>query len=327
MASESSDLRVLESVDQTLNSRICSERSCNQRTQEEDEMPGVQNKALEVSTHDSLEATIVSSDDSSSGIKAFPWKNCIELDLETQEEYRWEGIGELENAERGDEGCQAEEIRNRGSDDKGTRPVDWYERSPDYLSFLCGQRRCTEEVGEDIVVQDLDADIAIETSSNQCAEETDDVSNSLPGVDRNALERRIDGILSLIAVEEASVKDIDDVDERLSADHSLPEITGTSHLRHELGEQHGSAISIHSLHQTVYGTDESSSRGRKTGRMYNWWEVAISICCDRISSECCASRSTSCIIIWSAVSNNAHGGYHDKNIHPDCNISKPSVLL
>ena len=54
MAGESGDLWILEGDDQTLDSRISTEGGRDKRAEEEDEMPGVQEEALEIATHDSL---------------------------------------------------------------------------------------------------------------------------------------------------------------------------------------------------------------------------------------------------------------------------------
>jgi hypothetical protein len=87
-------------------------------------MPGVHNEiALDESTHDSLKATIVSSDDSSRGIKAFSWKNSSEFDLVAKIQEWREGVCELENAERGDEGGQAKEIGDRSCDNERYCPL------------------------------------------------------------------------------------------------------------------------------------------------------------------------------------------------------------
>jgi len=54
VAGESGDLWILEGNDQTLDSRISAEGSGDKSAEEEDEMPGVQEEALEIATHDSL---------------------------------------------------------------------------------------------------------------------------------------------------------------------------------------------------------------------------------------------------------------------------------
>ena len=64
------------------------------------------------------------------------------------------------------------------------------------------------------------------------------------------VRRRLD-VLALVAVEEEAVKHVDDVDEELGAPHSLDEVEWAAHLRHELREQHSSAVRVDGLHETV----------------------------------------------------------------------------
>ena len=41
-----------------------------------------------------------------------------------------------------------------------------------------------------------------------------------------------------------------EVDESLGTDHTLPEVKGSLHLRHELDEKHGTAIRVDGLHKS-----------------------------------------------------------------------------
>lgn len=74
MASKRSDLRVLERIDQTLNSRVSTECSSDKSTQEKDKIPGIPKKAaFEETTGPSLQAVIASCDATVGGVEALAW--------------------------------------------------------------------------------------------------------------------------------------------------------------------------------------------------------------------------------------------------------------
>jgi len=148
VASKSSYLRVLERIDQTHDSTVRSKCSRDQRSEEENDVPSVEEETLAIPSKDSLDTAIVASNNASVRVKTFSILHCVELDLESKEKEGREGVGELENAERGDERCQAEEVRDRCGDNECDGPVHWNERSPDDLASSCRQGRSAKEIGK-----------------------------------------------------------------------------------------------------------------------------------------------------------------------------------
>lgn len=60
----------------------------------------------------------------------------------------------MQDAEGGDDGGEADEIRDAGADDIGNDPVDGDEDDPGDFAGFGGQRWGMEDLDEDIVVDD-----------------------------------------------------------------------------------------------------------------------------------------------------------------------------
>lgn len=175
-------------------------------------------------------------------------------------------------------------------DDICQRPVNRDNGNPYHFTSSCRQWWNAEEIDEHVIIQDLDANISVQSSSDESAEEGHDVADSLPGVNGYPFKGWIDGILSLVSVEEAPVEDIHDVDEALSTYHAFPKITWSLHLRHEFDEYHGSAVGINCLHQTIEGAGKAPGVRREAGKMHDGWEGASSVI--TLGDEIAAERLT-----------------------------------
>ena len=184
-------------------------------------------------------------------------------------------------------------IRDRSGDDERNDPPDWYDHAIQDLSLFRNQRRSVEYLHQDVVVEYFDADVAVQTRSDQCRDQCDCVPCSLPAVNRNTLiarrvttkqrqslayepqdcrlnradewfqgnnfERRImhNGlpILALIIINEAPVNHVDGVNEELSSPHGFQEIMRTFHLGQEFHVQLCSCVSQNSCEKAIDGAD------------------------------------------------------------------------
>ena len=76
----------------------------------------------------------------------------IDFDVISDGEPGRERVTELNNAEGGANGDEAEEIWNGGRDNESNTPVNGYNNGPEDLSRFGGERRGMQKVHEDIVV-------------------------------------------------------------------------------------------------------------------------------------------------------------------------------
>ena len=148
-------------------------------------------------------------------------------------------------------------------DDEGDGPVEGDDADPDQFARALVQRRRPEEFHRDVVVQHLDADVAVERRRDQGRDHGQHVAGRLPRVVANPQVRRGLDVLALVGVEEEAVDHVAEVDEELGAPHGLDEVQGPAHLGHEFGEEHGAAVGVHRLHQTVDGGAKVAD-GRQT---------------------------------------------------------------
>lgn len=114
---------------------------------------------------------------------------------------RGERVRELQDTQRRDEGGKAEEVRDRGRDDESDGPVDGDDDRPEHLAFLAVHGRGGEPFHEDVVVEDFDADVAVEAGGDQGGDDGEDVARGLPVVGGDALVGWVDGVLALVCGE------------------------------------------------------------------------------------------------------------------------------
>ena len=128
------------------------------------------------------------------GIEALVRAHGVLLDEVPQRERGREGVAELDDAEGSDDGDEAEEVGDRGRDDEGHGPVDGHDDRPEDLALLGGEGREAEQVHEDVVVQDLDADVAVQARGDDPAEDGEHVAGCLPAVGADPLVGDLVGI-------------------------------------------------------------------------------------------------------------------------------------
>lgn len=91
----------------------------------------------------------------------------------------------MHEEERGSEGRQAEEVGDRGREDEGETPEDGNNDGPDVFALLGGERWKFEEFDENVVVDDFNADVAVQSGSNDTGDDAEYVADCLPGVGRD----------------------------------------------------------------------------------------------------------------------------------------------
>lgn len=114
MASESRDLRSSKRSNKRLNRTVRSQRRRDQRSKQIDDMPDMHIPVLPEGPCPTLEAAVESSDDAGRGIEAFAGLQGVPLDQKSDVEPGREGVGELQDAERGDDGGQTGEVGDLG---------------------------------------------------------------------------------------------------------------------------------------------------------------------------------------------------------------------
>jgi len=168
--------------------------------------------------------------------------HCISLDLEAEGEDGGEGVCELQDADGADEAGDVGELRDGGADDPGDGPVGGDEGDPEPFAGCGGEGWGVEKLLEDFDVGDFDADVAVEGGGDQAGDDVHDVGGGLPVIRGEALHHGVEGILSLVRVDKNTEEEVDDIDEDVGAEDTLPEIPGVAHLSQEGDEKHSTAI-------------------------------------------------------------------------------------
>ena len=110
------------------------------------------------------------------------------LDVEPQREERRKSVRQVEQHGGGDDGDEAEVVWNSTGDHERNGPPDRDDASVDDLSALRDEQRCLEDVDQDVVVEHLDANIPVETSSDESGDQGDHIAGSLPAVGTNTCD-------------------------------------------------------------------------------------------------------------------------------------------
>lgn len=195
-------------------------------------------------------------------------KHGILLDLEAKLEKCWEGICEGQDTEGANKTGDIRELRNGGRDDEGQSPVGGDHDNPKDLAHPDSKRRSVKELLEDVGVDDLDADVAVQGSSNKTRDDVTDIGGGLIVVWRETLHNRVIRILTLIAVDKDAEEHVNNVDKDLGADQAFPEVPWMAHLRQEVKEQHCSSVRVDGLVQTVErGNKAYATAGHTCGRL------------------------------------------------------------
>ena len=151
-------------------------------------MPKVKIPVLgEESAHPSLNAAIVERDFACCRVKALTRLHRVSLDEVAKCKYGREAVSELHEANRCCHVGEAEEVRDRGGEDEGEGPVDWNNAGPEDLAAFREKGGRMEELHEDVVVDDFDADVAVQRGRNEATNDCKHVARNLPAIGRDAL--------------------------------------------------------------------------------------------------------------------------------------------
>lgn len=207
------------------------------------------------------------------GIECLLWQDRITLSFEANHEEWRESVGELQDACGANEDDPTGDLWNGNGDNKCQDPVEWHEADKDPFALLALEDGELEDVTTDVVVKHLDTNVAVQHSRDHAGDEAQNVAKCLPAVWADTLVRRVEHVLALYGVAEATVHHVADVDQDLGADHTLPEVHRTAHLSHEFDEEGGTAEREDGVHQAVnivYKTETWWRGGRDVDR---WWVV------------------------------------------------------
>ena len=187
------------------------------RSQEENSVPDIPQELLFVSSNPSLESRVPVLDNASGWIERLVGKDGITLRFEANHQHRWEGIGELQDTQGSDECREQRDLRNGRGNDEGQNPVYWHKSNPYPLAPLRLEEWKLEQVSAEVVVENLDTNIAVETCRNNPGDQFKDVSDGLPIVGIDALIRWIVDVLALKSVADGAINEIGEVDKDLAA--------------------------------------------------------------------------------------------------------------
>ena len=98
---------------------------------------------------------------------------CPSTEFKHHEEYR------TEDADGSDEGGDVGELGNSRSDDERECPVDDDRYREQVLSSLDCQRRGTENLNQNVLIDDFNANVPVQRSSNETGDKTDDIRRCL----------------------------------------------------------------------------------------------------------------------------------------------------
>ena len=255
-------LRILKRINQPLTSGISTQPGHRKRTAQIDNIPNID---IPPTSHETprnpRNPAVMLGDIAGIGIKPFAVTEGVFLDVEREGEPGREGVCELDDAEGGDDGDEAEEVGDGGGDDEGDGPVDGDDDGPEDFAFAGGEERGVEEVHEDVVVEDFDADVAVQACGDETGGDGEHVADDLPAVGGDALVGELVGVLALEVVDVAAVDEVDGEDEELGAPHGLDEVAGAFHFGHEFDEELGAAVGVDALHEAVDGAEEAVGVG------------------------------------------------------------------
>lgn len=239
-----------------------------------------------------------------------------------------EGVTELDDAKGGNDGDEAEEIGDGGRDDESDGPVNRDDDRPEDFSLSGGKGRGAEEVHENVVVKDFDADVPVETGGDEATHDREHVADDLPAVGRDSLVGQLIGILALEVIYEGAVDEVACKDESLGAPHGLDEIARAFHLGHEFDEELRPAVRVDALHEAVDGANETVGIG-EAGMVYN---RGIFACggvrgdCGRVCGRACGAEGGNREVGW-AMRHHAHGDEYDQEVHVNGGVGEPAVFL
>lgn len=139
----------------------------------------------------------------------------------------------MHDADCGDERGNISELGNGGSEDGCERPVERYDDNPDKFSFLTVKFWATEEIFDNVLVDNFDTDVAIQNSGNETTDKQQRVGYCLPGIRGETLVCRVVGELALFGVNDKTKHEVAEKNEDFGYELGLDEVEGSFHFGHE----------------------------------------------------------------------------------------------
>lgn len=189
----------------TVDCRIEAQNSCDARPEEEDSVEEIPRELLFVTSNPSLDTVVLARNVAGGRVKRLVWKNSITLYLETNHQNWRERVRELHDTRCSHKGGEKRDLWNSSTNDEGKDPVDRHEGDPNPLSGLRLENGKLEQVSANIVVDDLDADVTVETSGDNSSNQLKNVANSLPAIGIDSLVGRVVDVLPLQPVADSTV--------------------------------------------------------------------------------------------------------------------------
>lgn len=250
----------------------------------------------------------------------------VQVDIIPQRQDRRERVRELDDGGGADNRHKAEVIGDGAGDDEGDGPPNRHDHHPQRLAAFGGQRRRLQQIHQHVVVEDLDADVAVEAGGDEARDGGERVAHRLEAVLRQADVRRVEGVLALPVVLVAAVDQVDGVDEELRAPHRLDEVVRPPHLRHELDEELRAAVGEDALQQAVDRADQAAGVGEAVV-VDDRGVVACGVGGD--GGDVCgaaggAERRDG--VVGGRVRHDAHGDEDDEQVEEDGGVGEPAVV-
>ena len=134
-------------------------------------------------THPALHRRPVSRHLPSNRTEPFAFSLRILLDIIPDREERRKRVRQVQRERGGYDADEAKVVRDGRRDDKGDDPPDRHDGGVEDFAAAVDERRRIEDVHEDVVVEDFDADVAIQSSGDEGGNEGNHVAGCLPAVD------------------------------------------------------------------------------------------------------------------------------------------------
>jgi hypothetical protein len=92
--------------------------------------------------------------------------------------------------------------------------------------FRVVQRRHAEDVAQNSSVENLDANVAVQQCRDERRDDGEGIPHGLENIGRvgNALIRRVEAVLALVAVDDQPHDHVDDINEDVGDEEALPEV-------------------------------------------------------------------------------------------------------
>lgn len=158
------------------------------------------------------------------------------------------------------------------------------------------------------------------TAGNEGGYQAENIVGCLQADGQNGISDVGGGVLSEMAVDKGTEEDVDDADEGLGAQHSLPEIPWVTHLSEESNEEKGTTVGVN------HGVDTVELTGKAIGLLLVriWW--GTSECLDGLN-DVDERRLGDDLVVRSPVGNCDHDHDEADNVQPHRRISQPTQAL